>query len=190
MVDLDAIKQLSFPAGEWCVCGGAAMELLGIRENTRDVDLLVTDAVYRLLMTSRRHWRGLKWIFNDEGSCGFVDPGTLVLADSHPIIELLSPTTWLDSAVKLDWIREAEMIQGVPVIRADHLLAWKEATGREKDKADAAAVRCYLDNRCQCPNCGHVWHKATPTGEKQVARGLPRVLRREIVRNTNNDWPF
>ncbi len=43
-----------------------------------------------------------------------------------------------------DLLAGAEEIRGYRFVRLDRVLAWKEAAGRPKDRADAALIRRYL----------------------------------------------
>lgn len=147
---IDAILLLDLPRNAFCICGGAALEIRGLRANTHDIDLLVTDELYDHCRTEKR------WVecLLSENAIPLAPAQmtsnepltTLVLEGSFPPIELLPLSHFVQTrSVSQKYIDEAEVIHGVRVITLAHLLEWKIAANRDKDRLDVKLITRYFD---------------------------------------------
>lgn len=125
----DVVQSLKFPLDGYIVVGSGSMAARGIRE-FKDIDIVAKKELWDRLKTegweecffeSRRYLRkGIVEVFFDF-KCGTYQPETD------------------------DLIAGAEMIQGVPFLKLDELVAFKRELGREKDIRDISLIEKYLE---------------------------------------------
>jgi hypothetical protein len=127
------IRDFNFPVGQFAVFGSGPMCIRGLRE-CRDIDIILTEKLFARLQNDPQ-WEAKR-----------LHDGNDYLA--HDEIELYKdwgPGEW--DVGKL--IREAEMIEGLPFVRLDEVIAWKTILGREKDIKDLQLINSYL-RRLEC----------------------------------------
>ncbi len=120
----DRIRALGLPAASYVVIGGAALELMGIRE-TNDVDLVVNKAAYRLLRD--KHW---KEFVHDDGK---------VMLSHHGYRIMLH---WMGRDLS-NLQKSAVLVDGIPVMSLDDLVDCKIALGRKKDLEDVVRIKAW-----------------------------------------------
>ena len=116
---IEKVRALNLPAGTFAIFGSGPMAVRGLRE-PNDIDLIITKETY--------------WLFKkrkDELEKEGID-----LWDSW------GPGDWDVSSL----IKSAEMIDGMPYVTLDHVIAWKEKNNRPKDIADIKIIKKYLDS--------------------------------------------
>src|SRR5258708_1764590 len=117
------IKELNLPIGQYVAVGGSTLAARGIRE-TKDLDIIVLPELYEKLLASgwesdteyQRKWNRTRLKKGD--------------AEVYSDLFLETKNVFLDIA---ELISTAEMIQGVPFQKLDHLMMCKLDTAREKD---------------------------------------------------------
>ncbi len=120
---IDELKALNLPDGSYAIFGSGPLAVRGIRE-AKDLDVLVRKDVWDEL--AKKYTRNVKGtglqIGNIEAFCQW------------------SP--WFDDPDAL--IDTAEVIDGLPFVRLEHVVSWKSAMGREKDIKDLELIENYL----------------------------------------------
>jgi uncharacterized protein (TIGR00730 family) len=117
------MTDLGLPAGQYVVCGSAAMAVRGLRA-AGDIDLLVLPGLYAQL--ERSGWHERRFPGSDR-------PRAL----HHGPFD--AATTWSVGAFRPDparLIADAEVIDGIAFVPLATVAAWKRACGRPKDLAD------------------------------------------------------
>lgn len=125
----DELKKLSLPEGEWAVFGSGPMWVRGIRESS-DIDVIARGAAWDWARANGKI--GVK-----EGSG--LDYVSFCDGDIE-VYRAWYPGEWDIDAL----IDTAEMIDGIPFVRLEHVVAWKKVMGREKDAKDLALIEEYL----------------------------------------------
>ena len=116
---LDELLALDLPPGSFAIFGSGPLAVRGWRE-AKDVDIIVRRSVWDEL--AKEYPRNV----NGKG-----------LQVSH--IELFADwEPWFEDADML--IDTAEIIEGLPFVRLEHVVAWKKAMGREKDLKDIELI--------------------------------------------------
>jgi SulP family sulfate permease len=123
---VERIKGLGLSTEEYVVIGGAVLDALHLR-NTSDIDLVVSDEVYRHFRDAR-HWKEY-----------VQDNGKRIL--SHDGYNLMH--TWLGRSLR-SLSRNARMIDGVRFMSLEKLIEHKHHLSRRKDMSDIALLRDYL----------------------------------------------
>ncbi len=117
---LEKLRALDLPPDEYWIVAGGAMVLHGIREETHDIDLGCTKE-----LADRLEAEGFPTERVADGG------RRIVIGDEIEIYD--------------DWeFDHVEIIDGVPVLSIDDLIAMKQALGREKDQRDLELIRAFL----------------------------------------------
>lgn len=122
------VKDLNLPAGKYAIFGSGPIAVRGMRE-CKDVDIIVTKDIFGDYKT-KSGWRVRK--FNDNTY--YLDNSGIELWDEW------GPGEW--DINKL--INEAEIIDGLPFVRLEEVLKWKEINARPKDLEDVKLIKDYL----------------------------------------------
>ncbi|MGN0168197.1 MAG: hypothetical protein ACI4AB_09155 [Acetatifactor sp.] len=120
---IQRLKEIKFDAGEYWVITGAAMVLYGIKEVTSDIDLGCSKK-----MADELEEKGYGVTLLDDGT------RRIQFQDDIEIFE-----NWLFDKV--------QMIENIPVVSIDGLVAMKKALGREKDFEDIRRIEVYKEKR-------------------------------------------
>lgn len=115
---IDMIKRLDLPKNSYVVIGGAVLEALNLRQ-THDVDIIVSDEVYRRFRDKERWQEYVQ------------DNGKKIL--SHNGYNLMH--TWMSKNLKR-LQKTQQMIEGIPMMSIDELIDAKRRLGRRKDTED------------------------------------------------------
>jgi hypothetical protein len=126
----DKVKRLNFPMGQYALFGSTPMAAHGIRE-AHDIDIVVSHELYGEL--EKQGW-------NKK----VLPSGTKILVKDD--IEAFDGWNYLDSyrPDTATLIREANIIDGIPVVKLKEVLVWKKAFGREKDLRDAELIEKFM----------------------------------------------
>lgn len=122
----EKLKALNLPAGKFVVFGSGPMCIRGWKDCGHDLDIIVTEDVWDTYK-DMQDWSMHKMDHGSEYLCN----GVLELWKDW------KPGVW--DIKKL--IEEAEIISGLPFVKLEHVLKWKELSGREKDMLDAKIIR-------------------------------------------------
>jgi hypothetical protein len=115
---LEELRSLRLPAGEFAVFGSGPLLVRGIIETVSDLDVLCRNAAWNVAQRL--------------SSAETTEYGSRVV--SHGPISF--GTTWGLGEFDVDeLIDEAEMIDGLPFVRLQHVVAYKKVAGRAKDLA-------------------------------------------------------
>lgn len=120
---IQKLQMLGLPKAEYWVVTGSAMVLYGIKDETHDVDL-----GYSQKLADRLEAEGLLPVRLPDGSRKFV------IGSDVEIFE-----AWLFDRV--------EFVDEIPTISIKGLVEMKQALGREKDLADLAAIRKFMERQ-------------------------------------------
>jgi GrpB-like predicted nucleotidyltransferase (UPF0157 family) len=141
---INTVKSLGFSPGSYAVFGSGPMAVHGIRE-TKDIDLIILP----------KFWDKLR---SEGWQEKFLDDNSLYLEKNHvEVYQDWNCGSYNPDLAKL--IAESEIIDGVPFVQLNEVLAWKKAQGREKDKKDIELIEKYLRNK-------HVKLKLYPYNKK------------------------
>lgn len=121
------LLELDLPAGDWALFGSGPLLLRGWIETTGDLDVIT---------------RGAAW-------AAAVAAGTVsVLPDGNEIVDLGAGVTagrsWMYGDVDIDeLIDTAEPIAGIPCVGLAHVITYKRAANRPKDRAHLDVIELH-----------------------------------------------
>lgn len=120
---LETLKKYNFDKDKYLVISGAAMVLLGIKENTSDIDLAVADDYYEYLL------KNVSCTFDRVNEFGKV---------SYTIDNVIDfCTTYYENS--------KEFIENIPVQQPQKILELKISLNRKKDKKDIKLIKEYMN---------------------------------------------
>ena len=117
---LQRLNELPFAEGEYWLITGGAMVLYGLREQTGDIDFGCTTRLFEALQA--------------QGYPVSTMPDGTRRVEFAEDVELFE--NWLHGGVVV--------VDGVPVVSLEGLIAMKRQIGREKDMRDIALIEEYL----------------------------------------------
>ena len=120
---IQELQMLGLPKAEYWLVTGSAMVLYGIKDETHDIDLGCSKKLADQLEAD-----GYLPEYLADGSRKFV------IGSVFEIFE-----EWLFDRV--------EYVDDIPTISLKGLLAIKESLGREKDRADIAAIKEFMEQK-------------------------------------------
>jgi hypothetical protein len=121
----DALRNLGLPDGDYAIFGSGPLIVRGIVEATNDLDIITRGSAWEVV---RRI--GEVTAFDDGNLCVLLFGGKLTFG-----------TTWKYGEFDLDeLIDTAEIIDGLPFVRLEHVVAYKQAAGRPKDREHLASL--------------------------------------------------
>lgn len=126
----ERVAELGLPLGQYAVIGSGVMAAHGIRD-FKDIDLLVTPELYEELKQKGWQEKAVRpdFIVIEKGMAE-ASPGIMTLPTYRPDISKL--------------IAEADIINGIPFVKLEEVIAFKRAMGREKDFKDIELIENYL----------------------------------------------
>lgn len=118
------LQSLELPAGDWALFGSGPLLVRGWVEDISDLDVISRGAAWRKARSLGR---------------------PSVLPDGNVIVTIGGAvtvgTTWAYGDVDVDQLIDtAEMIDGVPCVTIDHVVAYKRTADRPKDRAHLAII--------------------------------------------------
>ena len=126
---LSKVRELDLAQGTFAIFGSGPMAVRDLKE-PNDLDIIVTKEVYEKFK-SVDGW--IEKLFH-EGEDYYLEKDGIELWNTW------GPGDW-DIA---NMIETAEMIEGLPYVTLDHVLAWKKKNNRQKDIIDIAKIKKYL----------------------------------------------
>lgn len=121
-----AVRDLHLPIGDYAIFGSGPLIVRGIVEATNDLDVICRGRAWEAVQQV-----GHATTFDDGNPCVHLLDGRLTFG-----------ITWKYGRFNLDdLIDTAEVIDGLPFVRLEHVVGYKEAADRPKDRAHLAALR-------------------------------------------------
>lgn len=127
----DRVKKYNLPLGQYAVFGSSLLEIWGIRR-AADLDIIAAPELYQELKKdgwAERQAHGFPMLVRDEANVTTVQD---------------KPTDGDYCPDRLQLIKDAVIINGVPFVRVEEVLACKRSYNRPKDLKDIAALEQYL----------------------------------------------
>ena len=126
---LEELRSLHLPPGDYVIFGSGPLLVRGVIEQSDDLDVLCRgaawDAVCRLAAPQRDPQWGVELVSLHDGRLTF-------------------GRTWAVGDVDVDEIIDtAEVLDGLPFARLDHVVTYKKLLGRPKDVAHLEALARY-----------------------------------------------
>ena len=125
-------RELGLNVGEYALFGSVPLAAHGIRES-QDIDMLVTHEVYQRL-------KGQGWEVE-----AFPNGREMRKKHCFEAGEDWNYSIYNPDSARL--IKEADIIEGVPVVRLEEALAWKKALRREKDLKDVELIEEFMKHK-------------------------------------------
>ena len=124
------VKDLNFPIGKYALFGSAPMGIRGLKECS-DIDLIFVEELWQ----KYKNEPGWEYKITENGveHIESSDSNIEIWHDWRPWYQDITP-----------FINSAEIIDGLPFVRLDHVLEWKKKFGREKDKKDIEIIEKFL----------------------------------------------
>ncbi|MBI1957248.1 MAG: hypothetical protein HY434_01065 [Candidatus Liptonbacteria bacterium] len=129
----DRIKKFNLPVGQYAVFGSALLDVWGIRK-AADLDIIVTTELYERLKSEgweEKQANGFPMLSRD-------DANVTTMQDR--------PTDGSYCPDRLQLIKDAVIIEGIPFVRVEEVIACKKAYNRPKDIVDIAALEKHLNS--------------------------------------------
>ena len=112
------LRDLRLPIGDYAIFGSGPLIVRGIVEATNDLDIVTRGAAWEAVEQI-----GITSTFDDGNPCVNLLDGRITFG-----------TTWKYGTFDLDeLIDAAEVIDGLPFVRLEYVVAYKQAAGRPKD---------------------------------------------------------
>ncbi len=128
---LKKIRHLNLPIGTFAIFGSGPLAVRGLKE-PNDLDVIVTREIYEKFKNTEN------WPEKDfnNGEKKYLEKDGVELWNDW------GPGRWDIQEL----IKTAEIIDGLPYITLDHVIAWKKQNGRPKDLEDMEKIEAYLAN--------------------------------------------
>ena len=127
------VKELNLPLGQYVILGGGALAGRRIRE-TKDLDVLVTQDLFEKLSKTypldseyEHKWKRKRLKLNN--------------VEIYPDLYLENANLFFDVE---EVIKNAEIVEGLPLQPIDNLIKCKLDSGREKDLYDVELIKQFL----------------------------------------------
>jgi hypothetical protein len=121
----DQVRALDLPAGDYAIFGSGPLIVRGIIEATNDLDIISRGEAWE-----RVREVGELSTFDDEDECVNMLDGRITFG-----------ITWKYGSFDLEeLIGTAETIDGLPFVKLEHVIAYKEAADRPKDREHLAVL--------------------------------------------------
>lgn len=114
------VKELNLPFGQYALFGSAPLGIRELRE-CRDIDLIVTEELWNEF----KNKSGWEYKITENGVEHIAKGDIEIWHDWLP---------WYQDISK--FIKNAEIIDGLPFVRLESIIEWKKKFGREKDLKD------------------------------------------------------
>jgi hypothetical protein len=121
----DRLKDLDLPAGEYAVFGSGPLLARGIIEDAGDLDVLV----------KRRAWEQVGRV----GTLVEIEEGVVIASVDDGALTFGRSWAYGDFDIE-ELIDTAEIIDGLPFVLLEHVIAFKEAANRPKDRDHLALL--------------------------------------------------
>lgn len=129
----ERVKKFNLPLGEYAVFGSSLLDVWDIRK-ANDLDIIATPELYQRLKTEG---------WSEKQANGFT---MLVKADANISTVQDKPTDGSYCPDRLQLIKDAVIINGMPFVRVEEVLACKKDYNRPKDLEDIKTIEEYIKN--------------------------------------------
>lgn len=142
-------------SSQYVVVGGASLVFRGIRPYTEDLDILIADDAQTILLAAGAYKKELPYLAVRRGDNN-LSLGMYLGAAAVP----LSATTRLPGngtyPMTFDQVKEtAELIDSIPCLNLDEMVASKTALRRDKDVRDLRLLAAHMDRQIVVPEPIH-----------------------------------
>ncbi|MEK7498074.1 MAG: hypothetical protein AAB656_04100 [Patescibacteria group bacterium] len=127
----ERVKKFNLPKGKYAIFGSALLDVWGLR-SASDLDIIVTPELFEQL--KNKGWE-------EKQGNGFI---ILTKEDANVTTVQNKPTDGNYNPDRLQLIREATVINGIPFVRVEEVIACKTAYNRPKDLRDIKLLKDYL----------------------------------------------
>ena len=127
----ERVKKLNFPIGEYAVFGSSLLDVWGIRKSN-DLDIIATPELFEHLRQDDT-WK-------DDSGDGY----ELLTKGEADVTTIQNRSTRNYNPDRIKLIKEAVIINGVPFVRIEEVIACKKDYNRPKDWQDIASVERYM----------------------------------------------
>lgn len=128
----ERVKKLNLPLGEYAVFGSSLLDVWGLRK-AQDLDIIVTPELFEKLRKAGE-WEEV------QGN-GFE---ILRKDDADITTQQDKPTDGSYCPDRIQLIKDAEIINGVPFVQIEEVIACKKDYNRPKDRRDLKLIKEYL----------------------------------------------
>ena len=124
------VKSINLPKGSYALFGSAPIIVRGLREASHDIDIVVKDSLWN------QYAKKTEWTKRPIRDDYYLE------WEGHNIELWRSwgPGHWDINKI----IEDAELVDDLPFVRLETVLAWKKRNGRPKDLKDVQLIQFYL----------------------------------------------
>ena len=128
------VRELNLPLGAYAITSSGPLGVRGIRE-INDADLIAKDDLYNQLKVKfgERAEKGIKKVV--------VSPTVEVFYEGSFKDKLAGEPSVAEQIV------QAEIIDGLPFVSLRHVIFYKQAMGRDKDKKDLQLIKAWQERQ-------------------------------------------
>lgn len=126
---LENLRTLELPSGDWAIFASGPMCFHGLKEHCHDIDIVSRGAAWEKATT-----------LGEVAQADMKDHVVRLFDETIEIFDGWKPGDWDIN----DLIDSADMIDGFPVVKLEHVLEWKKRMGRVKDIHDIPIIEAYL----------------------------------------------
>lgn len=127
-------KRLNLPLGQYALFGSLLLDVFGIRR-ANDLDIVATPELYEKL--KNEGWE-------ERQANGFT---MLVRDDANVTTVQDKPTDGQYCPDRVQLVKDAVVIKGIPFIRVEEVIACKKDYNRPKDLVDIASLEAYIKDK-------------------------------------------
>ena len=128
----ERIRKFNLPQGQYALFGSALLDVWGIRR-AQDLDIIVMPELYEKL--KKDGWK-------EKNAHGFI----MLLKDDANVTTIQQRATDGDYCPdRIQLIKDAIFIKGIPFVRIEEVIACKKAYNRQKDLADIISIEGYVN---------------------------------------------
>ena len=121
----DRLRALHLPPGDYAVFGSATLAIRGLIEDPADLDILCRGAVWQRM--------------SDIGELKQLEDGSWIASLDNGLLTF--GHTWAIGVVDIDeMIDTAEIIDGLPFVRLQHVVVYKRLRRTERDREHLALM--------------------------------------------------
>ena len=122
------VKELNLPRGLYAVFGSGPLAVRKLRD-ARDIDIVITSELFKSLA------KDPAWTVGQVR-----DHHRVLTRGDVELFDSWAPGSWDISAL----IRAADIIDGIPYVRLESVIEWKDLRNTSKDVNDIKLIKQYL----------------------------------------------
>ncbi len=129
----ELLRAIDLPRGDYAVFGSGPLLVRGIIDDARDIDVIARGPAWEQALEQG----DLTYLPEEDITVAWFFGGMLTVGAS-----------WAFGAVDIDdLIDTAEIVDGVPFVRLEHVVAYKRIAGREKDHRHLQLIERWQHSR-------------------------------------------